>query len=496
MKEFVKRNIWNILIWGTVGLFTILYFSLIFNINVTTDEIFTLKLLKKNLAGIVEGTAGDVHPPLYYFYAKLFDIISPQNIPLQKIATIIPMTGVLVYVAIYVRRYIGDVATFFSLLMFTCMPCTMEYAVQIRMYSLAILCVTVCAVSAYVAYTQNKLYAWILLIISADGAAYLHYFSFVAVCFVMGLMFLCIIGRIISRSDFGCSSSTPVLHILRNFCISSVIMIILYIPWIPVFIAQVTRTRESYWIAPIDGEVLWSYFTWAFDLELLPGFVYAFIVLLVLTGLYGLVRLIRCLRLAEHNDGIVIDVFSFLCMLVPTLTSASGVIISLTKSPIFCGRYVIVALMLLAIWWGICFSHIISDFRNKKIGYILGCAITVFLLISGAVQYKECFRQEYRNGYAKSTVNFFEENLGENDYVLYNYKAMEFVFDYYFPEGKLIYVEDFDLSSDYDNVWFLYTHNEWPITPNDCVEYNLDMIYLGLYGVEGCDVDLYRVTHK
>ena len=35
------------LLWGSVLIFTALYISLIFNQNVWTDEIFTMKLLKE-----------------------------------------------------------------------------------------------------------------------------------------------------------------------------------------------------------------------------------------------------------------------------------------------------------------------------------------------------------------------------------------------------------------------------------------------------------------
>lgn len=487
MINFVKKNLSNILIWGITLLFTALYVSLIFNINITTDEIFTLKTLKQNLTGMIQMTADDVHPPLYYFYAKLFDIFSPQNIHLQKIATIIPMTGTLIYVATVVRKRIGDMATFFALLMFTCMPCTMEYAVQIRMYSLAILCVTVCVTSAYIAFTEMKAYAWILFVVSADAAAYLHYFSFVAVCYVVGFLFICIILKLIRRQDVASS-----LKQLKYWGICVIAMIIIYLPWLPVFISQVTRTRAGYWIAPIDGEVLWSYFTWAFDLELQPGFVYILLAILSFTGIYGIVRIIILTRKNDKDTNLTNDIFAYLCMLVPTLTTASGVIISLSKAPIFCGRYVIVAMMPLSIWWGIEFSHILKN----KIGIVIAFIVSIVLLYSGAMQYRECFYQEYRNGYAESTVHFFEANLGDNDYVLYNYKAMEFVYDYYFPSDRLIYVEDFDFDCDYDNAWFLYTQNEWPVTYEDCANHNLDMAYIGLYGVEGCNVDLFKISHR
>lgn len=477
--KFIKSHIWDILIWGLVAFFTILYISLIFNINVTTDEIFTLKLLKTDIPGIIRGTAEDVHPPLYYFYAYLFELISPQNIHLQKIATIIPMTGTLIYVAVAVRKYLGNAAAFFTLLFFTCVPCTMEYAVQIRMYSMAILCVTVCGFSAYMAFVKNRIHDWVLFVIGAVGAAYLHYFSFVAVCYEVGFLFLALIyDRIILKNKDN--------KIIR-WLISVAVMLILYAPWMPYFYRQVTTVRESYWIPPIDGPTIWEYFTWAFDSEIVPGFVYGYIILLAATGLYGLYLIVWKKQTALIK--------AFLAMLIPTMTTLSGVLISLSKSPIFCGRYVIVAMMMLALYFGIIFGRL-SENENKTVKYVIPAIAVAFLLLSGALQYKECFRQEYRGHYTAKTVEFFEQNLGDNDYVLYNYEAMGFVYDYYFPSDRLIYVQDFDFDCDYDHVWFLYTLNEWPVTQNDLIEHNLDMTFIDVYGVEGCIVSLFEIEHK
>lgn len=472
IKRLEKKQIFTLAIWGLIVLFSILYISLIFNINMTTDEIFTMKLIGKPFGEIIDGTAADVHPPLYYFYAKLYEFIEPQNVHIQKVAVVIPMIGVLVYVATVVRKEIGDIATFMTLLFFTCVPCTMEYAVQIRMYSLAILCVTVCGFQAYLAYTYNKKCDWFFFIIGALGAAYLHYFAFVAVCFEIGFLFLALV---ISKKK-----------LLKNWFLSVVIMVLGYIPWLPVFIRQVTSTRESYWIAPITLEVIWSYFTWAFDLELVGGFVYVYLIMLIVLGGVGLSYLVK----GKQNAG-----FAFLAMFIPACTSISGVIISLSKSPIFCGRYVIVAMMMLALYFGILVSVIIDNNEALWSKLLVG-VMCIVLLFSGAVQYKECFRQEYRNGYLQSTVNFFNKYLGENDYVVYNYEAMRFVYSYYFPEDRLIYVKDFDLDQEYDNLWFLSTLNEWPITDLDCQEHDLKMVYLGLYGVEGVDFDLYRIMHN
>ena len=116
-----------------------------------------------------------------------------------------------------------------------------------------------------------------------------------------------------------------------------------------------------------------------------------------------------------------------------------------------------------------------------------------FFLFAGAVQYKENYREEYKSSYIKQTLDFFEENLDEDDYILYNYKEMAYIYELYFPEERMAYVEDFDLAGDFDTVWFLNTHNMWPITQKDLIDNGLTMEFMGLYGIEYNPFDLYRV---
>ena len=144
------------ILWGMVIGITILYISLIFNHNIWTDEAFTLQLLEQNITGILEGTARDVHPPLYYLYAKLFVLFSHRSLLIQKLAAIIPMTATLVIGATVVRKNWGNRVSFLFVLFLTCIPCSMEFAVQVRMYSLALFFVTVCGIFAYLAFTDGK----------------------------------------------------------------------------------------------------------------------------------------------------------------------------------------------------------------------------------------------------------------------------------------------------------------------------------------------------
>lgn len=120
--------------------------------------------------------------------------------------------------------------------------------------------------------------------------------------------------------------------------------------------------------------------------------------------------------------------------------------------------------------------------------------VCLLILFLGAVQYLEVWRQEYKSTLTDQTLEFWEENVGENDLIVYNLEVYEFCYSYYFPEEKLAYVRDVDLSQDFDTIWFLDTPGEWEFVPDQILPYDLRIEYEGHYGIEHNEFDIYRVT--
>lgn len=463
--EKLKKNYMTIGIWGLVLFFTGLYISLLFNHNIWTDEAFTLQLLRGNVGEIIMGTAADVHPPLYYLYAKLFEVIFGSSLIVQKIAAILPMAALLVFIATIVRRQFGDIVSFLTLLFLTCIPCSMEFALQVRMYSLALLCVTVCGVYAYFSYKNGSKKDFFIFAFSAVAAAYTHYFAFVSVIVITGLLFLAIV--IFHRER------------ILQWLVSVAGMIIAYLPWMPFFIKQVTSVEAGYWIPEITAETVWGYFTWTFDLELVPGMVFLFLIMLKGASTYNTIKIAK--------DKGEIEIYALICMLVPTITVILGVILSALKTPVYREQYVFPAIGLLALFFGL-------SMKDAKKSIL--AAVCIFLLFVGAVQYKECFRQEYRSTYVAQTEHFFDENLEENDYIIYNWEAFGFIYECYFPKEQLEYMERFDFSKDFHTVWFL--HTEWMPEIDEAVLLGngLRMDVIGHYGIEHNEFDIYKIYRE
>lgn len=464
MKEKIRTDRFRILSWGGVAFFTLLYASLIFNQNVWTDEIFTLKLIQNDFAGIVEGTAADVHPPLYYFLARAALLIFGDSLQVQKLVTILPMSLTLLLGATKVRRQFSDATACFFIWTLGCLPCTMEYAVQVRMYSMALLAVTACGLSALEAFETEKRGAWIGLTVSALAAAWLHYFALGSVLLIQGFLLLALLLK--KRRKLKC------------WLAAAAVMIAGYAPWAGVFLRQSAGVAQSYWIPEITWSTVADYFQWAFGINKWKWPAWAFTALAVGAGIMAVSGAAK--RRREETAAL-------LAMLVPALTAAAGVILSFLIRPVYRDQYVFPAMGLFCLFFAVELSRLVK----RKAILIPVC---LFLLFLGAVQYLETWRQEYRSTLTDQTVEFWEEHVGEDDLIVYNLEVYEFCYSYYFPEEKLSYVRDVDLDQEFDEIWFLDTPGEWEFVPPQILPYDLQIEYMGHYGIEHNEFDIYRVT--
>ncbi|MFI3213548.1 MAG: glycosyltransferase family 39 protein [Eubacteriales bacterium] len=502
---------------------TVIYCSLMFSPSIWTDEAFTLQLITENMQGITLGTANDVHPPLYYYLVKLPTYLAGKNLIVLKIFSIVPMILTYILLAVKVTKYYGKLAAFLAVLFLASIPCSMEFSVQVRMYSLALLCVTGSGIYAYefwkserknessenVTLQTNKITgikeekncsssAFVIsplqasettglkylipLILFSVGAAYTHYFAFVSIIAVNGFLFLALLFS--KRS------------LLLKHVVAIIMMFILYIPWIPYFIEQVTNVTSGYWIPEITKSTVWGYLTWTFGLSDYSKIVYVFLAIVIML-----------LGVAIYKKQVAM----ILAFLIPVITAAVGLVASLLTEPIYREQYWFPALGLFSVFVGVSVKNLIcndvgekrenevlSSKQNKehtvnRCNKVLLVTFTVFLLFVAAIQYKECFIQEYRSNYAQQTIDLFASNVGENDYVLYNWEAFGFIYKEQFPEYQLEYSETFDYNTEFETCWLMGTSYQNLPQAEMLAEKGLVMESVGIYGIEHNDFEVYKI---
>ena len=84
------------LLFGLLGL--LLYsFLAISSKGIWSDEAFSFGMIRHSFRDIWNLTAGDVHPPLYYYYLKIFLMLFGDGLITARIASIIPFLFILLF---------------------------------------------------------------------------------------------------------------------------------------------------------------------------------------------------------------------------------------------------------------------------------------------------------------------------------------------------------------------------------------------------------------
>ena len=321
-------------------LFFLVYLSLCFNNNVWTDEAFTIELLQSDFAGIIHGTASDVHPPLYYLIAKCFTLVFGSSLLSLKLVSIVPMILCMTWGAAIVKKRFG----FRTALLFTCflgvIPCTMEYAVQIRMYSWAIFFITFMGLWAYEAYLEPRWRYFAGIVLTSAASAYTHYFAFAAAILIYGFLFLALAAS--KRRQLG------------KWLLSALASLLLFTPWMPYMKIQVRGVSKSYWIEEITGETVKEFFPFLFDMDI-PWTTAIWCCLIAAGVVSAVVMIVR----KEQKEG----VYALLLLAVPVFTAVTGVVASSLIRPVFIVRYLLPCMGLLALF----FAITLSRFADKTV---------------------------------------------------------------------------------------------------------------------------------
>lgn len=329
-----------------------------------TDESYTFALIRHSFSEIWKLTAADSHPPLYYWYLKILTAPFHYSMAAAKLASILPYMFIIVFGGKQLRKYVNERTALLFMVMFFCFPFALPYSIEIRMYSLSAALVFACGVFAYRFWQKqgqkNDMAGFIL---SGVLAAYTHYFAFVSICVIYGLLFLAILSN---KSG-----------LWKKWLLSVFISVILYSPWLSSFLGQlVYKVNHEYWIEEITVHTLFLYWKKLFGVR---GFgVYA----LFFSAAYLVCFL---LVLAGKNKK---DIFLCLCcILVPVGTLAVGVLASVIVRPVFVIRYLVPAIPLLVTFMAIVLG-------KTKHGGLLCCMLAVVLL-GGISGYGVTIQSEY-----------------------------------------------------------------------------------------------------
>ena len=334
--------------------------------------------------------------------------------------SVLSYIALLIISFLFLKKYFSQEAALLVSVAMCAMPNMLEFALQIRMYSLGMLFVTGAFYIVYILgmnTLENGEYGWskywLFLTLLNVAAAYTHYFAGVAAAAisVFLLVYLLVKGRDKKK-------------VILNWCVHCAIMMVLYLPWIPVLFKQMSTVGKGYWIGKITEGELHSYPDMLFNI---PNELYRDLLIAV----YILGLFLFLLHFSKNHQNYWLAG----CYIVIMLWLGFGLGYSVLRTPILVSRYMVIILPLFYIPICVCYA--------KPEGKKYSVAVFTLFVI--------CFVENYETLYDKYVafnqeflVSDIENQVSEEDVLFYTDLHEMCIHKAYFPKITCYALEGID----------------------------------------------------
>ncbi len=458
-----------------------------FGQDIWYDEVFSVNFIQHGYREIAVLTGKDVHPPLYYWYLKLFHDIGKVLVPaassivLCKLASMLPFVGIFVYTLTAIRKNFGlHVAGLFWFLVMT-MPQISNYTVEIRMYSLALFFITAAFVHSCELVRAFPLREVTLGVVSASGSgngengfikfrksnkhwllfwvygiltAYTQYYACVAViaCYIAILVFFVVMAHK-SKAGKSVCDKAQVHHEhsedrnaiqnkvtiqeqdricarngIRKSLLCAGLSVLSYLPWLPFFFSQVRTVSSSYWIQPLTWKSIFGCVKYVFlpvSYAVRKNYVLACVMILIFGAAFLYSFLVKRKDAKERF-------FLLTGLWIAVFTTFVGFVCSILNRPIFVYRYLIPCLG--AMW--LVAAVVLWDSVEKNWGILL----FVPFLLAGHSNMQGFYGEENKKVVEMEATQKFLTDFPEDAVALCNFDHVQAVTACFLKDSNEIYL--------------------------------------------------------
>ncbi|MCJ7566296.1 MAG: glycosyltransferase family 39 protein [Anaerolineales bacterium] len=238
MKIFLQKNT-KIILLALIALVLAVRIPSLGSRSLWYDEAFSIlfsrtgpKAMLQGTLGLVDGTAADVHPLLYYTLLWAWMLLVGQKVIVVRFLSVLIHLALLILLWYLVQELFGLKQAVLAGLLFSFAPFQVHYGQEARMYGLLSLWLVFATLCVWRGMQGNRHHPWIAFGIFAALAMYTH---------VLAVFFLIPLG--LSPLFF------RKVRLLRSAFFSAIIAFVLYLPWGLKLPAQVAKVERAYWIA-------------------------------------------------------------------------------------------------------------------------------------------------------------------------------------------------------------------------------------------------------
>lgn len=405
-----------------------MHFVRIFDNSFWGDEGFSIGLAQMNVFEMLQVTAADNHPPLYYLFTQLLYHLLGNHGYVYHLSALIPYGLILILACTVIFRQFGlipavVVSTFASLT-----DTAIMFNVEARMYSLGAFFVLAAYLALHNILHSGKTSDWVIFSVASLCAAYTHYYALISVAFFY-LALLSLLPQ--DKSSFK--------KILITYCAA----VVVYLPWLLVLLPTFKRAAADWWSTFIPSPINCIGFFFNPSWTVL---------------IFGLAFLLYFTAQAKSSSKWLFapDTIWLLAGLLSAAgTSAVGLIVSYAFRPLFLVRYLypLTAVVYLV------FGFLLSKVRWRT---ILSSILILGTLVCSLPDFYQTYQREKRIDLA--TTQCLEVITPSQDAVLYttNYFLDWTLFDYYFPGRVHAQIESSNTSQCFTSsdpeIWLFMEH--------------------------------------
>lgn len=381
----------------------------IFNNNFWGDEIWSIRLANLDIKYLVDATANDVHPPLYYLYVKLFVEILGNKGWVFHLSSVFPYILECICILTLIRKKFGNkcaaiLFTFISLL-YNCV----EFNNEVRMYSLASLFCLISYLAFYNVLKRNEIIDDVIFVTSSLCAAYTHYYALVTVAF---LYIALLIKTFEKRIKFS------------KLLIIYVTTILGYLPWFFTLLETFGRTKDTWWMSYNVGigDCLKFYFESSSD-------IYTWLMFFLFIGLV-IYEIVKNIIDNKNNKSHYLTLTNY-WLLWGVIASLGTIVIGQTLSYLIRPFYQIKYVYPSAIYVYVAFSYLLEKKKNKWI-IVYACVFTLTLCANIPRYIESCKNDLYLKTTQEETIEFINSNISKEATISSNYTGFpQFLLPYY-----------------------------------------------------------------
>ena len=397
---------------GVYGLLALMVaFALFFGLvvfghtSLRLDEAQSLFQTQRDIPGMLNLIAQDVHVPLYHTLLHYWQLLLGQDIYVARLLSLaffvgtILMTYVLATYALG-RRSVG----LFAALLVTISPFMNWYGSEARMYTQLAFMTVLHAYFFVRIIKQEGSARWIFWTITAILGVYTHYF-FIFVLFSEFVALIMLRKRFVGQ------------HIIRKFIIAGIIAGLSLLPWLfYVYSLGLASNTQPALTQPSAGDLFDTYAQFIF------GFQVSSVNTLIVSA-WPIAVLLAFFALQRSKRKIPVEVTIFVLLaIVPVL---SAFIISVTIKPFYLSRYLIVSLPPLFIY----IAWLLTRYR-RWIARTVGIGLVVIIGVLFTVQVispNTPVKEDY-----KEAVEYLDKNAGPSDVVVLAAPFTIYPVEYYY----------------------------------------------------------------